>query len=43
MRVRSAVRVLTELLMADHQTPREAHKEYGPNELVRIAWGESAS
>ncbi len=36
-RVRGAVKILTELLLADHSTPREAHKEYGDNELRTIA------
>ena len=31
------VRKRTELLLADHDTPREAHKEYGDNELRTIA------
>src|SRR5437588_607074 len=36
-KVRNAVKILTELLLADHDTPREAHKEYGENELRAIA------
>jgi len=36
-RVKNAVKILTELLLADHDTPREAHKEYGENELRAIA------
>src|SRR6266540_1357167 len=36
-RVKKSVGVLTELLLADHDTPREAHKEYGDNELRTIA------
>jgi CRP-like cAMP-binding protein/Fe-S-cluster-containing dehydrogenase component len=35
-RVRRTVKVLSELLLADHETPREAHREYGDNELVAI-------
>ena len=36
-KVKGAVKVLTELLLADHDTPREAHREYGDNELRTIA------
>lgn len=36
-RVKKSVQVLTELLLADHDTPREAHREYGDNELRSIA------
>jgi Fe-S-cluster-containing hydrogenase component 2/CRP-like cAMP-binding protein len=36
-RVRNCVQVLTELLLADHQQPREANREYGENELETIA------
>ena len=36
-KVKNAVKVLTELLLADHDTPREAHREYGDNELRTIA------
>src|SRR5439155_17992675 len=36
-KVRSAVQILTELLLADHNTPREAHREYGENELLTVA------
>ncbi len=36
-RVRNTIKVLTELLLADHEVPREAHKEYGDNELRTIA------
>jgi CRP-like cAMP-binding protein/Fe-S-cluster-containing dehydrogenase component len=36
-KVRGVVKVLTELLLADHDTPREAHKEYGDNELHTVA------
>lgn len=36
-KVRTAITVLSELLLADHEVPREAHTEYGDNELVTIA------
>jgi CRP-like cAMP-binding protein/Fe-S-cluster-containing dehydrogenase component len=36
-RVRRTVKVLTELLVSDHERPREAHHEYGDNELMTIA------
>src|SRR5262249_52039803 len=36
-RVRDSVQVLTELLLADHDTPREANTQYGDNELRSIA------
>jgi CRP-like cAMP-binding protein/Fe-S-cluster-containing dehydrogenase component len=36
-KVRGCIKILTELLLADHEVPREAHKEYGDNELRTIA------
>ena len=36
-KVRNSIKVLTELLLADHETPREMHKEYGDNELRTVA------
>ncbi len=36
-RVRNSVKLLTELLLADHKTPREKHKDYGENELETLA------
>jgi CRP-like cAMP-binding protein/Fe-S-cluster-containing dehydrogenase component len=36
-KVKNAVKVLAELLLADHEVPREAHKEYGDNELRTVA------
>ena len=36
-RVRNTVKVLTELLLADHEMPHLAHQEYGDNELRTIA------
>ena len=36
-KVRGVVKVLTELLLADHDMPREAQKEYGDNELHTVA------
>src|SRR5205823_6826690 len=36
-KVKKSVGILTELLLAYHDTPREAHKEYGDNELRTIA------
>src|SRR3954468_22617765 len=36
-KVRKSVGILTELLLADHDTPRQAHLEYGDNELRTIA------
>lgn len=36
-RAKTGVVILTELLLADHQQPREAHLEYGENELLTIA------
>src|SRR5262245_21656881 len=36
-RVRSSVKVLTQLLLSDHDRPREMNKQYGDNELRTIA------
>jgi CRP-like cAMP-binding protein/Fe-S-cluster-containing hydrogenase component 2 len=36
-KVRNSIKILTELLLADHEVPREAHKEYGDNELRTVA------
>jgi CRP-like cAMP-binding protein/Fe-S-cluster-containing dehydrogenase component len=36
-RVRKSVEILTQLLLADHDVPRQVHLEYGDNELRTIA------
>ncbi len=36
-KVTGSVKLLTELLLADHDVPRQAHREYGDNELRTIA------
>jgi CRP-like cAMP-binding protein/Fe-S-cluster-containing hydrogenase component 2 len=36
-KVKKSVQILTQLLLADHDVPRQAHMEYGDNELRTIA------
>ncbi|MSR31058.1 MAG: cyclic nucleotide-binding domain-containing protein [Gemmataceae bacterium] len=42
-KVRKAVGVLTQLLLADNQVPRKANHEYGNNELRNLARGQGIS